>query len=117
MTRVHKLFLIHIQQVSAHDAYRILRPKLLELLARSPSIAGQVVNGANGDGAIASRLVGKMGAPLPGWLEDHGLLIIRIDTAICLNRRRIDDENVQMEAALAAAQAEHGRIARWERLY
>lgn len=117
MTRVHKLFLIHIQQVSAHDADRILRPELLELLAGRSPVAGQVVNGANGNRAVALRLVDKMRALLPGWLEDHGILIIRIYTAICLNRRRIDDENVQMMAALAAAQAEHGRIARWERLY
>jgi hypothetical protein len=66
-----------------------------------------VVNCANGIIAIAGSLVGKMRALFSGWLEDHGLLIIGIDAAVCQNRRRIDNKNIQMEAASSAAQAEH----------
>jgi hypothetical protein len=43
------------------------------------------MNGANGDRDIALRLVGKMRAPLSGWLEDHGFLIIGIDAAVRQN--------------------------------
>jgi len=75
------------------------------------------MNRANGPISFAVGFKDKMRAPLCSGLEDHGLLIIGIDAAICLNRRRIDNENVQMKAALAAAQAEHGRNIRWERLY
>jgi hypothetical protein len=46
-----------------------------------------------------------MGAPLPGGLEDHGFLIIGVDAAVCQNGGRVDDKNIQMKAALAAAQA------------
>ncbi len=75
------------------------------------------MNRANCPISFAVGFKDKMGAPLSGGLEDHGLLIIGIDAAICLNRRRIDDENVQMKAALAAAQADHSRSRMWERLY
>lgn len=92
-------------EVSAHDAYRILRPHLLELLARCSNVAGQVVDSADGLAVLMTCLDGKMGAPLPGGLEDHGLFIIGIDAAVCQNRRRVDDKNIQMKAALAAAQA------------
>jgi hypothetical protein len=64
-----------------------------------------VVNGANGIIAIVGGLESKMRAPFPGRLKDHGLSIIRIDAAICQNRRRIDDKNIQMKAASSAAQA------------
>jgi hypothetical protein len=67
------------------------------------------MNGANGQRAITVGPEGEMRAPLSSGLEDHGLMIIGIDASVCLNRKRIDDEDVQMKAALAAAQAEHGR--------
>jgi hypothetical protein len=44
-----------------------------------------VVNGANRHFSIACSLIGKMGAPFPGGLEDHGLWIIGIDAAVCQN--------------------------------
>lgn len=40
-------------------------------------------------------------------LEDHGLPVTGINASLCQNRRRIDYKNIQMKAALAAAQAEH----------
>jgi hypothetical protein len=97
-------------EVSAHDADRILRPELLELLAGLSPVAGQVMNGANGHTAIMANLGGKMGAYLSSGLEDHSLPIIGINTAVRKNGRLFDDKNIQMKAALAAAQAEHGRI-------
>ena len=97
----------HRLEVSAHYAYCILGPHLLELIARSSPVAGQVVDGANGIIAIVGGLESKMGAPFPGRLEDHGLLIIWIYAAVCQNRRRVDDKNIQVKAALSAAQAEH----------
>ncbi|MCX6677915.1 MAG: hypothetical protein NTU95_08235 [Methanothrix sp.] len=68
------------------------------------------MNGANDIVALAGRLEGKMGAPLSGGLEDHGFLIIGIDAAVCLNRRRVDDKNIKMKAALTATQAEHNPV-------
>ena len=74
------------------------------------------MNGANGIVTLAVCLEGsregKMGAPLSGRLEDHGFLIIGIDAAVCLNGRRIDDKNIQMQAASSAAQAEHNPVFR-----
>jgi hypothetical protein len=94
-------------EVFAHDAYSIFGPHLLELFAWRPSVAGQVVNGANGIVTLASSLEGKMGAPFSSGLEDHGLRVTGIDASVCQNGRRVDDKNIQMNAALAAAQAEH----------
>ena len=94
-------------EVSAHDAYGTLRPHLLELLAWSSPVAGQMVDCADGAVTLAARLEGKMGAPFPGGLKDHGLFIIGIDAAVCQDRRRVDDKNIQMKAASSAAQAEH----------
>ena len=62
-----------------------------------------MVDGANGQTAIVANLGGKMGAPLPGGLEDHSLLIIGIDAAVCQNAGGVDDKDIQMKAALAAA--------------
>ena len=94
-------------EVFAHNAYGILGPHRLELFAGSSPVAGQVVNGANDIVSLAGSLEGKMGATLPGGLEYHGLLIIGIDAAVCQNGRRVDDKNIKIKAALAAAQAEH----------
>jgi hypothetical protein len=65
------------------------------------------MNGANCHFSLAGSLEDKMGAHLPGRLEDHGLLIIGINAAVRQNARRADDENIHMKAASAAAQAEH----------
>jgi hypothetical protein len=94
-------------KVSAQNAYGILRPHLLELLAWRSPVAGQVVDGANCKVILARSLEGKMGALMASGLEDHGLLIIGINAAICQNGRRVDDKNIQMKAASSAAQAEH----------
>ena len=75
------------------------------------------MDGANGPISFAVGFEDKMGASLPSGLEDHGLLVIRIDAAVYQNARRVDDEDVQMEAALAAAQANHGLNEKGERLY
>jgi hypothetical protein len=72
-------------KVSAHDADVVSEPELLELLARRSPVAGQVVDGANRYLAFACNLIGKMGAPFPGELEDHSLWIIGIDAAVCQN--------------------------------
>jgi hypothetical protein len=96
-------FFIQSLEVSAHDADRIHRPELLKLLAGRSPVAGQVVDGANGQTAIVVSPGGKMGAPLPGGLEDHGLFIIGFDAAVCQNAGGVDDKNIQMKAALAAA--------------
>jgi len=72
-------FFSQSQEVSAHDADRILRPELLELLAGRSPVAGQVVDGANGQTASPG---GKMGASLSCGLEDHSLPIFGINTAV-----------------------------------
>ena len=97
-------------EVSAHEADRILRPHLLELLARSSPVAGQMVDGADGAATLAVRLESQMGAPFSGGLEDHVLFIIGIDAAVCQDRRRIDDKDIQRKAAPSAAQAEHDPV-------
>jgi hypothetical protein len=76
---------------------------LLELLAGRSQVAGQVVDGANGQTAILASLEGKMGASLSSGLEDHGFLIFGIDSAVCQNAGGVDDKDIQMKAALAAA--------------
>ena len=73
-------------EVSAHDADVVNEPELLELLARRSPVAGQMVDGANRHFSFTCSLIGKMGAPFPGGLEDHGLRIIGIDAAVCQNR-------------------------------
>jgi hypothetical protein len=90
-------------EVSAHDADRILRPHLLELLARSSPVTGQMVNSTSGHFSLVGSLGDKIGAPLPGGLKDHGLFIIGIDAAVCQNAGGVDDKDIQMKAALAAA--------------
>ena len=62
-----------------------------------------MVDGADGAATLAVRLESQMGAPFSGGLEDHVLFIIGIDAAVCQNGRRVDNKNVQMMAALAAA--------------
>jgi hypothetical protein len=96
-------------EVSAHDTDVLSRPQLLELLAGRTPVAGKVVNGANRHFSIACSLIGKMGAPFPGGLEDHGIRIIRQDDAVRLDGSRIDDKDIQMVAALAASLAYHAQ--------
>jgi hypothetical protein len=69
-----------------------------------------VVDGADGAVSLAARLESQMGAPFSGGLEDHGLFIIGIDDAVCQDTRRIDDKDIQMQAASSAAQAEHDPV-------
>lgn len=68
-----------------------------------------MVNVAGGLFGGPVALDGKMGAPLLSGLEDHGIWIIRRDGAVRLDGSRIDDENIQMVAALATASAYHCR--------
>lgn len=68
-------------QIPVHHADRALRPELLEQLAGRPPVTGQVMNGADGQGA-ALLLDGQMRTPLSGWLEDHCLLSRGIDAAV-----------------------------------
>ena len=79
---LHDLCIL-VMQIPAHHADRVLQPELLELLAGRPLIAGQVMNGADCSGAAALRLDEQMRAPLSGWLEDHCLLSLWIDPAVC----------------------------------
>jgi len=62
----------------AHDANHILWTKQLELPAGRPLVAGQVMDGANGDIPIAN----KMRADVSGRLEDHALWIMGIESAV-----------------------------------
>lgn len=96
-------------EVSAHDAEVLSRPQLLELLAWRSPIAGKVVYGANRHLSFAGSVADNMGTPLLCGLEDHGIRIIRQDGAVRLDGSRIDDENVQLVAALAASLAYHAQ--------
>ncbi len=49
----------------------------------------------------------KMGTFLSGWLEDHAARIKAVNAAVLPDLIRIDNEDVKMEAASSAAQADH----------
>jgi hypothetical protein len=90
-------------EVTTHDADLILRTELLELLAGRSLVAWQVMDGANSHISIAS----EMGADVSRRLEDHAFGIVGIESAVWENRSRIDHEDVQITAAIAAPQADH----------
>jgi len=66
-----------------------------------------MMDGAGCDLFLWLGFVGKVGAYLPRRLVDHGLRIALIQVSVGKNWPRIDDEDVQMEAAPSAAFAYH----------
>jgi len=70
-----------VLEVTAHHAYLLFRTKLLELPAGRPLVAGQVMDGANGDIPIAN----EMRAKVSGRLEDHALWTVGIESAVWEN--------------------------------
>jgi hypothetical protein len=106
-------------EVSKHHADVFSLTNLLELFAGRTPITGQVVDGADRHLSLSLTFgfIDEMGARLSGRLEDHGLRVIRIERPVGKYRPRIDDEDIQIEATLAAALADHESSYRYMAVY
>jgi len=52
-------------------------------------------------------IINQMGAFLPGGLKDNRIGLIGIDRPVRLNRRGIDDGNIEINTAQTASQTDH----------
>lgn len=93
----------HALEVASHHADAVLRAELFELIAWSSSIAGQVMDYADG---LILRIDHVRAAAACG-LGDHRIGIIRIDGSVWPEGFRIDDGNIQLDAAASAPKAYH----------
>ncbi|MGB7571104.1 MAG: hypothetical protein WBL87_05055 [Methanothrix sp.] len=80
---------------------------MLELLAGSALVAGQVMNGADGFFSGGVGLEDEMRAFFSGGLEDHACRINGVNASVFPDMVRIDHQDIQIEATSSAAQTDH----------
>ncbi len=93
-------------EVSAHHAYGILRPELLELFAWSTCITGQMMYGTG----CVFLAADQMRAFFACWLEDERIAVPRINGSVRPNRPGIDNCHIQMSTAVTAPQTDHDEL-------